>query len=670
MSSPPKPGPGAAPVTLSAASLEVARKAFSQGQWAKAAEAFLRAGATRSAAESWERAGELKRAAELYERHFADTSTAGNVGGPDRNAALRAGQLYARGGDPDRAVEVLLRGQHVMAAASLLESRQSYAAAAELYARIDAHDKAAETWGRAGEPLKAALARGEAALHADRPAEAAVHLLEGHDYYRAAELYEGLGRVPEAAAAFEAAGAFAEAAEAYLRASDRRRAALALEKGGQFRRAAELFEALGDRAQAARLHEAGGDFFRSGQAAAQAGDRKRAISLLQRVPAGDERYLAATELLARLFIDSGLPLLGAERLQLVLGDAPPSRANLSLHYWLAVCREQLGDTQTALDLYQKVLALDFGHRDASERAQRLTAGRVPQREPGPVPVPAPAPPAPVARQVTPVGGVLVTQLPAAPVSGPAPPVVAAPLRGSRLVGRELVGRGPLGAVYRAEDEVDGRTLALRVLEVAGLADPVLRALLADVAPAARVSHPNLVRVLGLADHDGRPCLVGELVRGTNMADFLRSGQRLSVKRAHALGRALALALSFVHGKGLAHGSVRPSNLLVSSGILKLADLGLGPLARVAVPYDAYRAPEAHLDAAGDMYALGATLYHLLTGTAAPRPPQAVTPPGALVPGLPQSFDRLLLRALAPDPDSRFRSTREVVHAFDAMVTIG
>jgi tetratricopeptide (TPR) repeat protein len=659
----PKPGPGAGPVTSSAASLEVARRLFAKGEWAKAAEAYLRAGADRAAAESWERAGELKRAAELYERHFADTSTAGNPGGPDRNAALRAGQLYARGGEPDRAVEVLLRGRHVLAAASLLESRQSFARAAELFARADSHDKAAECWARGGEPQKAALQRGEAALRAERPAEAAVHFLEGHDYYRAAELYESLGRVPEAAASFEAAGAFAEAAEAYLRTGDRRRAALALEKGGQFQRAAELFEALGDRAQAARLHEAAGDFFRSGQAAVQAGDPKRAVSLLQRVSPGDERYLAATELLAQMFIESGLPLLGAERLQLALGNAPPARDNLSLYYWLAVCREQEGEAQAALDLYQKVLALDFGFRDASERAQRLAAGRVPRRESRP------APPEPLERRLTPTGGALVASLPAAPVAAPAAPIVVTPLRGSRLVGRELVGRGPLGPVYRAEEEVDGRQLALRVLEVPGMADPVLRALLADVAPAARLSHPNVARVLGLAEHEGRPCLVGELVRGTNMSAFLRTGQRLSVKRAHALGRALALALSFVHGKGLAHGSVRPSNLLVSSGILKLADLGLGPLARVAVPYDAYRSPEAHLDAAGDMYALGATLYHLLTGTAAVRPPQAPPPPSKLVAGVPESFDQLLLRALAPDPEARFRSTREIVHAFDAMVTI-
>ena len=187
MSFPPKPGADL-PLSPSAASLEVARRLFSQGQWAKAAEAFLRAGATRSAAESWERAGELKRAADLYERHFADTSATGQAGGPDRNAALRAGQLYARGGDPDRAVEVLLRGGHVLAAASLHESRQSWAAAAELYARVDAHDKAADCWGRAGEPLKAALARGEAALVAERPAEAAVHFLEGRERHINAEL--------------------------------------------------------------------------------------------------------------------------------------------------------------------------------------------------------------------------------------------------------------------------------------------------------------------------------------------------------------------------------------------------------------------------------------------------------------------------------------------------
>lgn len=663
MSFSPKPGPGAGPVTPAAASLELARRLFAKGEWTKAAEAYLRAGANRAAAEAWERAGELKRAAELYERHFADSSTAGNPGGPDRSAALRAGQLYARGGDPDRAVEVLLRGRHVLAAASLLESRQSYAKAADLYARADSHDKAAECWARGGEPQKAALQRGEAALRAERRAEAAVHFLEGRDYYRAAELYESLGRQPEAAASFEAAGAFAEATEAYLRAGDRRRAALALEKGGQFQRAAELFEALGDRAQAARLYEAAGDFFRSGQAAVQAGDRKRAVSLLQRVPSGDERYLAATELLAQVFIESGLPLLGAERLQLALGGAPPARDNLSLYYWLAVCREQQGDAEAALDIFQKVLALDFGFRDASERAQRLAAGRVPPREPSP------APSAPGERHVASSAGVLVAGLPATSVAAPAPPIVAAPLRGSRLVGRELLGRGPLGAVYRAEDEVDGRPVALRVLEVSGMADAVLRALLADVAPAARLSHPNVARVLGLAEHEGRPCLVSELVRGTNMSAFLRTGQRLSVKRAHALGRALALALSFVHGKALAHGSVRPSNLLVSSGILKLVDLGLGPLARVAVPYDAYRSPEAHLDPAGDMYAFGATLYHLLTGSTPVRPPQAPAAPSKLVAGVPASFDSLLLRALAPDPEARFRSMREIVHAFDAMVTI-
>jgi eukaryotic-like serine/threonine-protein kinase len=119
-----------------------------------------------------------------------------------------------------------------------------------------------------------------------------------------------------------------------------------------------------------------------------------------------------------------------------------------------------------------------------------------------------------------------------------------------------------------------------------------------------------------------------------------------------------------------HGSVRPSNLMVVAGILKLADLGLGPLFRVVVSPDAYRAPENHLDVAGDIFSFGATLYHLLTGTPPPASPAPVLPPSAVVAGVPGSFDQLLLRALNTDPAARFRTAKELVQALDAMVTIG
>lgn len=642
-------------------SLDAARVFAQAGQWARAAELYARAGFPLRAAEAWERAGDARRAAEAYERHVADNPPAPGAPAtsPERRAALKAGQLYARSGLPDKGLQLLVRGGHFAEAGDLALAVSRFADAAGYYVRADDLEQAATAWERAGDPVRAALARGEVCLHSDRTAEAAAYFVEGHDFYRAAELYESLGRVADAAAAYEAGGAFNEAGQAFLQAGDKARAAAAFEHGGQFERAAELREELGDWAQAATLYEQADRPFQAGRAAAQAGDVKHAVALLQRVEPDDEGHAEATEQLVQLFLSSGLPRLALERLQLVLGDGKPAPANLGLHYWLAVSHETLGERAVALDLYRRILAVDFAHRDVAERVQRLTAAV------GAPPAPPPAAVAPPAAASAPPAAL------APPAVVPPSPVAAAPA-GARFALREQIGRGPLGSVHRAEDR-DGRSVAVRLFGSTAVGEPLLRGLLGDLTPAARLSHPNLVKVIAVEELDGQPCVVTELVRGTNMADLLRSGQRLSLKRCHALGRALALALSFVHGKGLAHGSVRPSNVFVAGGIVKLADLGLGSLYRVAVPADCYRAPENRLDVAGDVFALGATLYHLLTGCEPPRTgalPVLPPKPSDLVAGVPVSVDRLLLRALDPQPAARFTSAKEVVHALDAMVTIG
>ncbi len=428
------------------------------------------------------------------------------------------------------------------------------------------------------------------------------------------------------------------------------RAAATFERGRQFARAAELREELGELERAAALYEQAEDPFRAGRAAALAGDARRAIALLQRVEPGEAGYDEATERLAELFVTSGLPRLAVERVQLALGGRAPSAGDVGLHYWLAAAREALGDLSGAHELYQKILALDFSYRDVAARAARSA----PARAASAPPTAQPAPADPAERDQAPVE------------RGPSPSSEAA-----RFTLREVIGRGRLGPLHRAEER-DGRAVALRVLSPPGVSDLVLRGLLGDIAAAQRLSHPNLVKVIALVEIDGRPCVASELVRGTNLADFMRSRERMSVKRCHALGRALALALSYVHGQKLLHGGVRPSSVFVVSGIVKLADLGLGALSRVALPADAYRAPEDRFDVAGDVYALGATLYHLLTGCVPPRSaslPALPPTPSDLVAGVPRSFDRLLLRALDPRPEARFESAKEVIQALDAMVTI-
>ena len=188
--------------------------------------------------------------------------------------------------------------------------------------------------------------------------------------------------------------------------------------------------------------------------------------------------------------------------------------------------------------------------------------------------------------------------------------------------------------------------------------------------AARLSHPNLVKVLGVVDLNGQSCVLSEFVQGGNLADQLAGGQRMSVQQCHSLGRTLAQVLGFVHGRGLVHASVRPSNLMLMAGVLKLADLGLGRLHLAARPGDAYRAPEARFDVAGDIYAIGAVLYRALTGVEPKaRNEGPINRAGLIAPGVPQRFDGFLLRCLDPDPARRFATAAEVSRSLDSMVAI-
>jgi serine/threonine-protein kinase len=204
-----------------------------------------------------------------------------------------------------------------------------------------------------------------------------------------------------------------------------------------------------------------------------------------------------------------------------------------------------------------------------------------------------------------------------------------------------------------------------------LGEGMLQAVVADLKAASQLSHPNLVKVLGLVDVSGQRCLVSELVAGKSFAEALKLGRRMPFQQVHGLGRVLGQTLSFVHGKGLVHGSIQPSNIMVTNGVVKVADLGLGRLAHAQAAGD-YRAPEHRLDVAGDLYAMAAVLYHLLTGTNPRDQPQGVglPLPSSLAAGVPEALDKLLLRCLHPRPELRFATADAILTELKEMVRIG
>jgi tetratricopeptide (TPR) repeat protein len=661
-----KPAKAAALFLEKGNTLDAARLYGVAGAWEKSAELYMRGGYPLRAAEAFDKAGNPLKAAECYEKHFMEnvsysTSYSASSSSGQEKTARQAGQLYEKAGQLEKALQIYSKGQYFAEAAEASLKLGRFAPAAELFMRAEDQQRAADAYERAGDRVRAATLRGEVAWKEGRIPEAAAFFQQGQDYLRSAELFESVGMLAEAAAAYEAGDSYAAAGSVYVRAGLKGRAAAAYAKAGENETAARLYEEAGERDKAIELYERAGFTFKSGEAAAHAGDNARAIALLQRVTPSDEHYLEAVGILGRLLIETGRPTLAVERLQKALARETMGSGNLELYYWLAAAHEMAGQTATAVDLYKKMLAEDLVFRDVEKRIAALEAGKGPT---------------PIRRFATSVPKPAAAPGPSAPsASPPPPPVPSAPSASSpktpRFVRKEEVGRGPLGVVCRGEDR-DGRSVALRALPPALLKrEGVLPALAADLRAAAQVSHPSVVKVLGLLEIDGERCVVGEFVAGRTFAEALHGGHKMSVKQVHSLGRALAQVLAFLHGRNIVHGSIQPSNIMVASGVIKIADLGLGRIAHPLPRENSYRAPEAELDVAGDLYAMAAVLYHLLTGVHPRTQPQGVglPLPGTFAPGVPEALDKLLVRSLHPRRELRPVSAEAVLEELKDMVRI-
>ncbi|HET9316524.1 MAG TPA: protein kinase, partial [Vicinamibacteria bacterium] len=649
-----KPAKAAALFQEKGNNLEAARLYGQGGVWDKAADLYMKSGYPQRAAEAYEKLGDLAKAAQAYEQHFMEnvsyaTTYSSTATSSDQKSSLHAGRLYEKAGDLQKALNIYMKGSYFKQAAAVCVSLKQYPKAAELFMRAEDPRSAAEAHEKAGDLPAAANLRGEVALKEGQVPQAADFFQQGKDYLRSAELFESVGMLAQAAGAYEAGESWAAAGNVYVRAGLKDKAAQSYERAGDLETAARLYEEAGMGGRAIPLYEKAGFTFKSGESAARSGDRAKAIALLQRVPANDENYGPATELLARMFIEEGKPGLAVERVQKVLGGQPVAPTTIDLYYWLAVGLETAGKNPEALAIFRKVQSENLHYQDVARRVARLEEG-------GTVP---PLPPPPLLGAESPLASPQPTSAPPAagsPAAAPRP-AEAPGGRTPRFSPKEEIGRGPLGVVYRGEDSVDGRSVALRWIRPDLLGADGLGRMGADLKAAAAVSHPNLVKILGLVDLQGQRYVVTEHVAGRSFAEALAGGHKMSVKQVHSLGRVLAQVLALVHGKGLVHGSIQPSNLMVAGGVVKLADLGLGRLAHAHGPQPGYRAPENKLDVSGDLYALSGVLYHLLTGVHPRSQPQgaALPMPSTLAPGVPEALDKLLLRNLHPRPELRHAS---------------
>jgi eukaryotic-like serine/threonine-protein kinase len=246
-----------------------------------------------------------------------------------------------------------------------------------------------------------------------------------------------------------------------------------------------------------------------------------------------------------------------------------------------------------------------------------------------------------------------------------------------------LGRGGMGIVYRGEDKLIGRDVAIKTLtEVT----PELRERFYVEARSGILSHPNIVTVYELGEHEGSPFIAMEFLAGESLDKILRQRGRLPVLETLSIVEQLCAGLGYAHQHGLVHRDVKPANVIVlPDGRAKIVDFGIARLADQGprlTKTDAlvgtfhYIAPERlkgeASDGRADIWSVGVMLYEMVTGELPFKGKdvsalyrvihESYVPLAEIVQDVPEALSAVLDKALAKDVDKRYATTEEM--AFD------
>lgn len=262
--------------------------------------------------------------------------------------------------------------------------------------------------------------------------------------------------------------------------------------------------------------------------------------------------------------------------------------------------------------------------------------------------------------------------------------------GNFLLEREL-GSGGMGGVYMGRDKMLDRPVAVKVmLKELGSDAEFVEKFKREAQSVARLIHPNIAQVYSYGICDGMPYMAMELASGGSLYSLMTVNPgKTDVARVMKVCQQVAQALQCASDQGCVHGDVKPENILFdANGNAKLVDFGLAAMQKDTseiwgTPY--YISPEKvkkePIDFRADMYSLGGTLYHALTGVAPFEGEDAIAvvkkrfdgppkKPSEIRPELTPAIDTLVLKMLALSKDDRYPSFEALLEAFKEVLTTG
>jgi len=260
----------------------------------------------------------------------------------------------------------------------------------------------------------------------------------------------------------------------------------------------------------------------------------------------------------------------------------------------------------------------------------------------------------------------------------------------RVLGRRYrlvrhLARGGMAEVFVGRDELLGRTVAVKVLFPQLSHDQsFVERFRREARSAAMLNHPNIVSVFDFGEDGGSHFIVMEYVDGPTLRDVIRREGPMDPSEAARIASAVAAALGAAHGQAIVHRDVKPANVLLGDGVVKVADFGIARAARahqgltqpgMVLGTVRYLSPEqargATVDHRSDIYSLGTVLYEMLAGeppfpgndpvvvAVTQRAGEAPPPPSTRNRRVPPGLDAVVAKAMSVDPARRHRSAEEL-----------
>lgn len=261
--------------------------------------------------------------------------------------------------------------------------------------------------------------------------------------------------------------------------------------------------------------------------------------------------------------------------------------------------------------------------------------------------------------------------------------------GKRLDGRyeiqEIIGVGGMAVVYKAHDNVENRTVAIKILKEEFVSnEEFLRRFKNESKAVAMLSHPNIVKVYDVSFGDLIQYIVMEYIEGITLKEFIEHEGSLRWKDAVHFAIQILKALQHAHDKGIVHRDVKPQNIMVlSDGTIKVADFGIARFARSeqrtmtdkAIGSVHYISPEQargeKTDEKADIYSVGVILYEMLTGRMPFQAESAVSVaimqlqrdpqlPTEINGSIPLGLEQITMHAMQKTPERRYQSSAEML----------